>query len=61
MIYSIQYSYKSQTADASFHFVEAEDEQLAAFRAVGYIAQQLYLGYGKSVNFTIEKIECVKK
>ncbi|KMK50440.1 hypothetical protein RO21_11810 [[Actinobacillus] muris] len=60
MIYSIEYSYKDQATTKSFHFVEAENEQLAVFRAVGYIAQQLYFRFGNEVNFKIEKIELVK-
>lgn len=61
MIYSIEYSYKDQAATQSFHFVEADTAQLAVFRAVGYIAQQLYVRFGREVNFTIEKIELVKE
>ena len=59
-IYSIQYVYDGQTADASWHFVHAKSERVARVMAEEYIEELLRIRFGRNdVAFEIKKIEVV--
>lgn len=57
MIYLIEYSYKDQIANGSFHFIESNDENLAIDKINYCIETLLEHRFKQKVDFCIKKIE----